>query len=481
MSSGPEARRHGEAITPAGPRRGLPAERSGMTRAAPAGPPDGLPGEPPGADAATLAHALSADLRRVVVLDDDPTGSQSAAGVEVILRPQPGEFTRFFAGGDRACYVLTNSRALPREGAVHLVAGIRRVVESAARAAGREVAFVLRGDSTLRGHVFAETDAIAPPGAVVLFVPAFPDGGRRTVGGVHYLDQEGTPVPVSETEFAADPVFGYRSRRLADWVREAGGPHRAAQLVTLGELRAGGPGAVAGALRAAPAGTVVIPDAASEADIRAIVIGLLDAERSGKPVVVRSAATFAALRAGARSPGLLTRTEPAGGPVLIVCGSHTAASTRQLSRLGELLPAPVVLPDEAAAGDPCHAARLLAPLLRQRLADRGAAILATQRHRRPEHSSLDWGARVMAALTAVVAQVGQHCAGVIAKGGITSAEVAVRGLGARRARVRGQLLPGVSLWDLDLDGRTLPYVVVPGNVGDDSTLVTLAGRLGAIS
>jgi len=349
-------------------------------------------------------------------------------------------------------------------------------------AAAEPVAGELTGAANgCTGHVaVAVTDAIAPPGAVVLFVPAFPDGGQRTVGGVHYLDQDGTPVPVSETEFAVGPVFGYRSRHLADWVREAGGPRRAAQLVPLGELRLRGPGAVARVLRAAQAGTVVLPDAVSEAGIRAIAIGLLDAERSGKPVAVRSAATFAALRAGARSPGLLTRTGPAGGPVLIVCGSHTAASTRQLSRLGERLPGPVVLPDDAAAGDPRDAARRLAPPLRQRLADRGAAILATPRHRRPEHSSLGWGARVMAALTAVVAQVGQHCAGVIAKGGTTSAEVAVRGPGARRARVRGQPLPGVSLWDLDLDGRTLPYVAVPGNVGDDGTLVTLAGRLGAV-
>jgi uncharacterized protein YgbK (DUF1537 family) len=67
---------------------------------------------------------------------------------------------------------------------------------------------------------------------------------------------------------------------------------------------------------------------------------------------------------------------------------------------------------------------------------------------------------------------------VVSKGGITSAEVATRGLGGRSAHVRGQVMTGVSLWDVrTADGRLVPQVVVPDNVGDDDTLVRICAFL----
>jgi uncharacterized protein YgbK (DUF1537 family) len=66
---------------------------------------------------------------------------------------------------------------------------------------------------------------------------------------------------------------------------------------------------------------------------------------------------------------------------------------------------------------------------------------------------------------------------VIAKGGITSHDVAVGGLGIRRAEVLGQLLPGmVSVLrpvEAAPEAVGVPYVVFAGNVGDESTLATV--------
>ncbi|MQA27977.1 MAG: hypothetical protein GEU94_21565, partial [Micromonosporaceae bacterium] len=224
---------------------------------------------------------IARDPRRVVVIDDDPTGTQAVSGLPVLLRPEPGALAEFFADGRRAVFAISNSRALDRAAAVALV---RRIVAEASAAAKRagvaEPAILLRGDSTLRGHVFAETDAV-DPAAPVLFVPAFPDGGRVTIGGVHYLRDARGMIPVADTEFARDPVFGYRSRRLADWVREVGGAHRTAVSVDARTLRRDGPDAVADALCAAPAGAVVTPDAETGADLAAIAAGLVRAERRG--------------------------------------------------------------------------------------------------------------------------------------------------------------------------------------------------------
>ena len=62
----------------------------------------------------------------------------------------------------------------------------------------------------------------------------------------------------------------------------------------------------------------------------------------------------------------------------------------------------------------------------------------------------------------------------LAKGGITSSVVARRGFGAASARVLGQMLPGVPVWQLDAEGRHpgLVCVVFPGNVGGDRALVS---------
>ena len=63
---------------------------------------------------------------------------------------------------------------------------------------------------------------------------------------------------------------------------------------------------------------------------------------------------------------------------------------------------------------------------------------------------------------------------VVAKGGITSHDVAVRGLGIRRAEVVGQLLPGLVSVFRPVEAAPevvgVPYVVFAGNVGDDTTL-----------
>jgi len=72
----------------------------------------------------------------------------------------------------------------------------------------------------------------------------------------------------------------------------------------------------------------------------------------------------------------------------------------------------------------------------------------------------------------------------VAKGGITSHDVAARGLGMRRGRIIGQLMPGmVSVFSPVVahpEAVGMPYVVFAGNVGDEETLAdvvdVLAGR-----
>jgi uncharacterized protein YgbK (DUF1537 family) len=374
---------------------------------------------------------------------------------------------------EHAFYVQTNSRALDRAAAVTLVTDIGHAALSAASVLGLAAPrFVLRGDSTLRGHVFAESDAFATDDSVMLFQPAFPAGGRTTENGVHYVQVDGRRVPAGDTEYALDPVFGFHSSRLVDYVREQGGS-RPVVGVPIEALRSSDGNAIAAALLTTSPGTVIAPDAVTDDDIRLIQRGLDKAWAAGRNVVVRCAAPLAAMCADVYANSLLSLPLPRpDGPVLVVCGSHTTGATSQLRSLRERFGINVALLDtRAALTDPDAAGTQLADCVRKDLRQRGVAAIATERDRRAGDNTLNHGERVMAALTTAVRHLRTDVAAVVAKGGITSAEVAHTGLVADTARVRGQLLAGVSLWELHADVGTVVYVVVPGNVGTADALV----------
>jgi uncharacterized protein YgbK (DUF1537 family) len=68
----------------------------------------------------------------------------------------------------------------------------------------------------------------------VVIVPAFPDAGRITVGGVHYMRNGATLTPVAETEFAQHASFGFRNSELACYVEEkSSGRFKAADVIVL--------------------------------------------------------------------------------------------------------------------------------------------------------------------------------------------------------------------------------------------------------
>jgi uncharacterized protein YgbK (DUF1537 family) len=195
---------------------------------------------------------------------------------------------------------------------------------------------------------------------------------------------------------------------------------------------------------------------------------------------VRCAAPLAAALAGVASTGLLpTPLLPEPAPTLLVCGSHTIGATRQLEPVVALWGEPATVDTAHALRDAHGASEAVAAEVARQLDERGLGILTSRRDRLSEHNTLEHGRRVMEALTTTVRQVAPGVDVVVSKGGITSADVARIGLGARSARDVGQVLAGVSECDLTaFDGHRVLYVVVPGNVGDSTTLVSVLAAVG---
>ena len=419
-----------------------------------------------------------------VVLDDDPTGVQTLAGVRVLLDWDAARVGAALVGR-RAVHLITNSRALPPDRVEPLVSDAARI----AREAASDARVVLRGDSTLRGHVLEEylgVRSVVASGRwpVLMLVPALPAAGRITVDGVHLFVRDGVPTPLHETEYATDGVFAYASARLLDWAEErSNGLFQASDGagLSLAALRTGGAAVVSDALcglggRGRPA--VFAPDAETEGDLAVIAAGLAAAEAKGCDVIVRCAPAFAGVLAGttARGPAPL----PGGERVLVVCGSYVPQTTRQLARLRGVNPEAVLEADVGAFVDGDHEAeaRRLSHLTSELLDRIGLAVVATPRDHPGAALSLDVGGRVAVGLARVVTGVVPHPDVIVAKGGITSAVTLRDGVGAAEAEVVGPVEPGVSRWSARWSGgEPLDYVVVPGNVGDDELLARLVAGI----
>ncbi|BCW69285.1 four-carbon acid sugar kinase family protein [Arthrobacter sp. NicSoilB8] len=474
----------------------------------------------------SVAASSEASPRVLVVLDDDPTGTQSVANLPVLTRWEVADFAWAFAyevdgQRQRAVYVLTNTRSLdPAEAAYRNEEIVRNALAAAAATAGTDegalrLSFVSRSDSTLRGHYPLEPDVIAATVTAVngeatdgvVIVPAFPDAGRVTIGGVHYMRgtgaDAGTLTPVAETEFARDASFGFANSEMAKYVEEKSQGRFAADSVIVLDLNiiragaaAGDPAisakAIADAIESATDSTPIVADIVTENDFRALALGLEEAESRGKKLLYRVGPPFVRGRIGQEVRTALTSEEayegntPSEAGGLIVVGSHVGVTTRQLNALTEQHSAAriVEIDVEKLLGD--NAGEYLDETVGTVVAalHEGDVIVHTSRlliRTDDAAESLRIARTVSAAVVAVVNRTLKTFPPrfVIAKGGITSSDVAAHGLEIRHAIVRGPMLPGiVSLWEpVDGPAKGIPYIVFAGNVGDDQSLADVTRKL----
>jgi uncharacterized protein YgbK (DUF1537 family) len=444
-----------------------------------------------------IAAALRTRQEKVVVLDDDPTGTQTVHGIPVLTDWSVAALGTELANDLPVCFLLTNSRSFPLAEAQALNTTIGHNLRQAVAQVGKRVAVVSRSDSTLRGHFPGEVEALA--GALAedfdawLLIPFFQEGGRYTIGDVHYVAEGDTLVPAGETEFARDAAFGYRASNLCEWVAEKTAGRIAAATVTsvsLDDIRRGGPEQVATRLMNVPRGSVCVINAADRRDLEVFTLGLLSAEAQGKRFLYRTAASFVPIRAGIPPRALLAPAEVAtaeSGGGLIVVGSHVPRTTSQLEYLLRQPGVQAVAIEVAALLDESQrldtinrAAQEIAAGLQQG----HDMVLFTSRQLvtgSDAAGSLSISQRVSAGVVAVVQALTVRPRYVLAKGGITSSDVATRGLGVHRALVLGQILPGVPVWQLGPETRYpgLSYIVFPGNVGGPEALGQITSALRA--
>lgn len=446
---------------------------------------------------AVRVRASIDDKSVLVVLDDDPTGTQSVAGLPVLTRWEKEDLDGAFATGAAAVYVLTNTRSLDEAQAAQRNREVVAVALDAASEAGLRVTFVSRGDSTLRGHFPLETDVLAEQivahgGAapeLTLLVPAFPDAGRITVDSVHYWVTDGEATPVGETPFAQDATFGFASSNLRDWVEEKTGgrvPAEDVAALTIGIIRSG-VDAVADFLAGVPTGSVVAVDVVDESDMRVVALALHGMPQ--RSVLLRVGPPYVRAHIGqdiaepVRADDIPFAYDRGG---LVVVGSHVPLTTRQLEELRRRRPDTVTVElDVRRLIDERREAHLdaQADAVAAALAN-GSVIVHTTRELVTGvdgDESLEIARKISSGVVELVRRVLAIAPPrfVIAKGGITSSDVASEALEIRRARVLGPMLPGiVSLWQPQTGPAVgIPYIVFAGNVGDTDSLARVVATL----
>jgi uncharacterized protein YgbK (DUF1537 family) len=427
---------------------------------------------------------------KIIVLDDDPTGSQTVHSCLLLTQWDVPTLVTALRDEVNIFFILTNTRALTAtEAAARTIEVCQNLKLAIAEAGITNFLLVSRSDSTLRGHYPIETDAIAATLGdfdAHFLLPAFFEGGRFTKDSIHYLVVNGVPTPVHETEFAKDSVFAYSHSFLPDYVAEKTQGRIAASAVerfTLADVRSGS----LERLLALTGNCCGVVDGENQQDFDIFAADLLAAAKQGKRFLFRSAASILTSLANLGPQpikdmhGMVRNNKPG----VVIVGSHVRKTTAQLQEL---------LKVDGVTGVEVIVERLLTEspdsLINEALAQVNTifqsgqtAVVYTSRQELqfPDaQTRLDFGVKVSGALMAIVQQLPADIGFLISKGGITSNDVLSDGLKLPMVRLLGQILAGCSVVQTAADHPRfplLPVVLFPGNVGDDSALATVYQKL----
>ena len=235
-----------------------------------------------------LSQAMEGFHKKLVVLDDDPTGVQTVHDVSVYTDWEEESIGSGFEEKESMFFILTNSRSFSIEETTKIHQDIAERVKKVAWEKEQEFMLISRGDSTLRGHYPLETQILADGLGGVdgeIICPFFPEGGRYTMDNIHYVKEQDNLVPAGMTEFAKDKTFGYKSSDLTEYVEEkTKGKYKKEDCITvsLEELNILDVQGIKDKLMAAKDMAKIIVNAVSYADLKVFCAALVLAMKDGK-------------------------------------------------------------------------------------------------------------------------------------------------------------------------------------------------------
>jgi len=436
-------------------------------------------------------------IEKTVVLDDDPTGIQTVHGNLLLTRWDRLNINNALSDEIPFFYILTNTRAIPPKEASALIDSIvSAVLDANQDSFNYDLTFISRSDSTLRSHFPLEIDQIqrvlnqhniASINAFFL-VPAFFEGGRVTRDDIHYLKVDDTLMRTDRTEFASDSIFGYPSSHLPSYIEYKSKGRikkKDVKSLTLEMLRNWDEQHLAVWInKLETPGCWVVVNSENYDDMKKFCRIIRCQMAKGKRYLFQTAASFVKSFTQTTEKRLLDKAIALNrDPGIVIIGSHVQKSSDQLTYLLENTSTVGIEVDVGKilnSGE--HLLSLVWTDIESAFRDGKSAVVYTSRQEAYFTNSqerLQAGHRISKFLTQVVSGLDIFPSFLVAKGGITSHDILVDGLGIESARVAGQILPGVSVVRLPDTHRWkhMPYIIFPGNVGATEDLAELVGLL----
>ena len=453
----------------------------------------------PEADIETVDNLLLEEIQRnhkkIIVLDDDPTGVQTVHDISVYTDWSEESVKAGFAEENSLFYILTNSRGLTDGETTKVHQDIAAVVSKVSQERDQDFVMISRCDSTLRGHYPLETEILKEGFEQKLKIkidgeilcPFFKEGGRFVIDNILYVKYGQDLIPAGQTEYSKDKTFGYTSSDICDYVEEkTQGRFKAEQVITVSmeDLRAVNIDKITEQLMNTKDFNKIVVNATSSTDVKVFVIAFYRAIAGGKHFIFRTAAAMVKEIGGISDRPFLKRIEMIeketenGG--IVVIGSHTQKTTSQLEELKKLegiscveFNSDLVLDDAKFQTEIAETIKKLEEII----LNKQTAVVYTRRkllslENDTKEQALIRSVKISEAVQSLVGNLSVEPAFVVAKGGITSSDVGTKALRVKKARVMGQIRPGIPVWQTGEESKFphIPYIIFPGNVGEVETL-----------
>lgn len=433
--------------------------------------------------------------RTCIVIDDDPTGNQTVYDIPLLTTWDVDTLTEEFKKETPTFFLLTNSRSLSEKASTALYTQISKNILNAAKATSRNFTVISRSDSTLRGH-FSEIDVIKSTlklnDAITVFIPVMFEGGRVTVNDTHYISNANLLTPVNETPFSQDHTFGYKNANLKAWIEEKTQGNikaKGVQAVDLSSIRQLDVETLSAQIKNIDSGSYCIINALNYNDLDKVTNALLLSEKLGKKIIYRTSSSFVPSYIGLKPKAVLEPKDIVdsnnnnGG--LTIVGSYVPKSSTQLNYALEHFTDDTIIEVDVAKvlGEQSKAyLEGLSLAIDNNISKGKDSIVFTSRKLitgKDSNSNINIASKVSHALVTLVQNLQTRPKYLLAKGGITSNDLAIRGLGMKRSKVLGQIEAGIPVWEMGEETKftNLLYIVFPGNVGNAYSLLNIIQKL----
>ncbi len=448
-------------------------------------------------DLRSLNTNLFSSLNKTcIVIDDDPTGNQTVHDIALLTQWDVDTMCSEFEKKTPVFFILTNSRSLSSTQSTQIYREIAANISKASAITKREYTVVSRSDSTLRGHFSTEIEALQYGGdfkeGITVFIPVMFEGGRVTVNDTHYISEKEVLIPVNETPFAKDHSFGYTKANLKEYIEEkTNGKIKAAEVISfsLEQLRTQEPDSLCKQIISIKPNCYCIFNAIDYSDLDKVTRALLLAERKCKKILYRTSSSFIPSYIGLLPKELLTKKDM--GPMdkkkggVVIVGSYVPKSSVQLDYLLGYVDAENTIELNVNHLINKRSNTYLQDIstkIDQKIDTGNNVVVYTSRKLitgADMRSNVNIGATVSNALVTILKQTIVRPKYVLAKGGITSHDLAIKGLGMKNSKVTGQIIKGVPVWQMGEETKfpNLPYIVFPGNVGTQESLYQIIQKL----